>query len=150
MGSTRKMWRQKGLGRARVGSKRNPIWVGGGITHPPKPRSYRKKLSKKARKTALKSALLAKLRDGELKVVTDLDQEAPRTREMAAVLRALEAPCNCLVVLPAANETTWKSLRNLPEVSTTVVREMNAYETLRRRYVVMTKTAFEALPEEMK
>ncbi len=149
MGATGKPWRQKGTGRARAGSRRSPLWRGGGVTFGPAPRDYHKKLSKKARRAALRSALLAKLRDGEIKVVTDLDQDAPKTRELAAVLKALGVQQSCLIVIRTPDEATWKSARNLQMVDLLPLRELNAYFALRRRMIVMTKDALAALPEEL-
>ncbi|MFH0910908.1 MAG: 50S ribosomal protein L4 [Planctomycetota bacterium] len=150
MGTGAKPWRQKGTGRARVGSRRNPVWRGGGIAFGPVPRDYRKAMSKKARRAALRSALLAKLRDGEIKVVTDLRQSAPKTKDLASTLRALGAPKNCLLVLLKHDENAWKSARNLPGVDMSPLPDLNAYAALRRKTIIMTKDAFTALPEEMK
>ncbi|MBN1256771.1 MAG: 50S ribosomal protein L4 [Planctomycetes bacterium] len=150
VGTTKKPWRQKGLGRARVGTKRNPVWRGGGVVFGPKPRSYRQKLSKKARRTALKSALLSKLRDGEIKVITDLQMDQPKTKEIASILSAIGACDRCLIVLREQNENTYKSTRNLPQVELTTLQEMNAYTALLRKNIVMTKDAFTAIPEEIK
>jgi len=149
VGTGHKPWRQKGTGRARVGTKRNPLWRGGGVAHPVKPRDYTKRMSKKARRVALRSALLGKLRDGEIKVVTDLDMAAPKTKEAAAFLKAIGADRSCLLVLRAANTNAWKSVRNLPNVDMTTLREMNAYGTLLRKHIVMTKDALTAIPEEI-
>jgi large subunit ribosomal protein L4 len=150
MGTTRKPWRQKGLGRARVGTRRNPIWRGGGVVHPPKPREYRQRLSKRARRVALKSALLGKLRDGEIRVLADLEMAEPKTKEAARILKALDVPRGTLVVVKDYDANAWKSVRNLPDVEMTSLSELNAYQALRWKNVVMTKDAFLALPEEMK
>ena len=120
------------------------------MAHAVKPRSFRQKMSKKARRTALKSALLAKLRAGEIKVVTDLDFAAPKTKEAASVLKGLGALKSCLVVVREQNETAYKSMRNLPSVDIMTLGDLNAYAALLRKTVVLTKDALEAIPQEMK
>jgi large subunit ribosomal protein L4 len=144
-----KPWRQKGTGRARVGTRTNPIWRGGGVVFGPKPRDFSKKMSKKARRNALKSALLAKLRDGEIKVVTEIAPAAPKTKEMATALKALGSDKSCLVVLKEGHENAWKSVRNIAGVDMTTLKEMNAYKTLQRKTILMTKDALVAIPEEI-
>lgn len=149
MGTTAKPWRQKGTGRARVGNKRNPVWRSGGVAHGPKPRDFSKRMSRKMRRQALKSALLAKLRDGELKVVTDFSLEAPRTREVAGALKALGADRGALVVVREYDPIVWKSTRNLRRVEMAPLKELNAHKALLRKTVIMTKEAFTAIPEEI-
>ncbi|MGB4186359.1 MAG: 50S ribosomal protein L4, partial [Limnochordia bacterium] len=98
-GGGRKPWRQKGTGRARVGSIRSPLWVGGGVVFGPQPRDYSFSLPKKARRMALKSALSAKVRDGELIVLDELNIEEPKTKLMVKVLKALNADKKPLIVI---------------------------------------------------
>lgn len=150
MGHKQKPWRQKGTGRARSGTRQSPVWRGGGVAHGPRPRQFTKRLPRKARRAALQSALLGKLRDGEIKVVTDLDFGAPKTKEMASTLKALEVAGSCLVVVAKRDEKAWKSARNLPHVDMLELREVNAYQALVRQTLLMTKAAFSALPEEFK
>lgn len=146
----KKPWKQKGTGRARAGTRASPVWRGGGIAFGPTPRDFSKKLGKKSRRNALKSALLAKLRGGEIKVVTSIAPSAPKTKEMAVALKALGVSKNCLVVLKNNHVNAWKSIRNIPDVNMTTLCEMNAYSTLQRKMILMTKEAFVAIPEEMK
>lgn len=148
VGSTRKPWRQKGTGRARVGSRRNPIWTGGGVAFPPKPREFRQSMPKKARRLALKSALLGKLRDDEIKVVDTLSQDAPKTKEMADALRNIGIDASCLVVIAEHHPILHKSFRNIPSVELLPLCELNAYAVLRRKYVLFTKDALTALAGE--
>lgn len=150
VGTGTKPWRQKGTGRARVGTKRNPVWTGGGIAHGPKPRDFSKDMPKKARKLALKSAILAKLRDGEIKVINDLGFDAPKTKEAHGVLKALDAANSCLVVVKEGNSNAWKSMRNIQKVDMAVLKELNVYDALLRKTMLFTKDAFTAIPEEMK
>ncbi|MHC4870411.1 MAG: 50S ribosomal protein L4 [Planctomycetota bacterium] len=150
VGAGTKPWRQKGTGRARVGTKRNPVWRGGGIVFGPKPRDYSKKMPKKARKLALKSALLAKIRDGQIKVVSDFKMETPKTKEAYTILKTLGVDSNSLVVLKQHDANTWKSVRNIEKVDMAVLKEMNAYNALLRGNILFTKDAFTAIPEEIK
>ncbi len=150
VGSGTKPWKQKGTGRARVGTKRNPVWRGGGIVFGPKPRDYSKKIPDKARKLALKSAILAKLRDGEVKVVTDFKMESPKTKNALVILKALGADNNSLVVIKEHDSNTWKSVRNIEKVNMSALKEMNTYDTLLRKTVLFTKDAFTAISEEVK
>jgi large subunit ribosomal protein L4 len=149
-GAKAKPWRQKGLGRARAGQKRSPIWRGGGSVFGPKPRDFSKKLSKKSRRAALKSALLAKLRDGEVKVITGFSPGSPRTKDAAASLKALGTGKSCMMVLKERNENAWKSVRNIPNVKMAALRELNAYDALSCKDILITKDALNAIPEEMK
>ena len=113
-GGGRKPWRQKGTGRARHGSIRSPIWVGGGVVFGPKPREYRQAMPKKARRAALRSALSAKVRDGELIVSESLTLAEPKTKQMAAVLGRLSAERKPLIVLAERDRNVELSTRNLP------------------------------------
>lgn len=151
MGSTKKPWRQKGTGRARSGMKRSPLWRGGGIIHGPKPRDYRISMPKKARRLALLSALLGKLRDGEIKVLANLDQTAPKTKDVAATLNRLGVHASgCLVVTREHNENVFKSTRNIGDCDILPLKDLNAYAVLKRKFLVMTKDALTAIPEEVK
>jgi len=148
--SHRKPWRQKGTGRARAGFRGSPIWRGGGVVFGPQPRDYRFKMPKKAIWRATASAYLAKLHDGEVVVVDELSADEPKTRQMAATLEGLGIARTCLVAVEAPNENLWKSARNIPGVSLKPVGEVNAYDLLRHRQLLITKAALEALVETMR
>ncbi|MHC4480659.1 MAG: 50S ribosomal protein L4 [Planctomycetota bacterium] len=137
-GSGAKPWRQKHTGRARHGSRHGPIWVGGGTAHGPRPRDYRKKMNKAARRRALWSAFLAKAIDGEVMAVEELTLPEPKTREMAAILRNLGVDRSFLVVLHQRDHQLWRCTRNIPGAAM-----INAYEMTRPSRVIFTKEAIE-------
>jgi large subunit ribosomal protein L4 len=150
-GSTKKLFRQKGTGNARVGTRRTNKRKGGGTAKGPKPRDYEYHLPKKAVRAATRMALLSKFADGEAVVVEDLDFGEIRTRHMVVVLRALDlAETTCLVGLSAAEggqNIVYLSARNLPGVEVLPVSQFNAYTVLRQRYLVLTLAALEELCE---
>src|SRR5690606_227529 len=115
-GGGRKPWRQKGTGRARQGSITAPQWTGGGIVFGPKPRSYRMALPKKVRRLAIKSALSAKVRNGEIIVVDQLTMAEPKTKEMVRILNNLDAGKKTLVVTGGLDRNVYLSGRNIPGV----------------------------------
>jgi len=141
-GGGRKPWTQKHTGRARAGSIRSPLWKGGGVSHGPKPRDYSFAIPKKARRLALYTALSAKARDNELIVIDDLNFDIPKTKQMVGILKALNMDnSSCLIVVSRANETVWKSARNIPYIKIMTSAELNAYEVLRPKKVLLTKEA---------
>lgn len=146
-GSGRKPWRQKGTGRARVGSRRSPIWTGGGITFGPKPRNYGYKLPKKVRRLALKSALSSKVKTGEIKVLDQLQIEQPRTKEMVKLLKSLAVDNKALIVTAGSNENVFKSARNIPGVKSLRAGSLNVYDLLAFDTLVITKDAVNTVEE---
>ncbi|HLG28915.1 MAG TPA: 50S ribosomal protein L4 [Candidatus Brocadiales bacterium] len=144
-GGGRKPWVQKHTGRARAGSIRSPLWRGGGIVFGPKPRDYSYSIPKKAKKVALRSALLSRLVDNEVIVVDKLDFDTPSTKKMAQLLSTLNANGSCLIVIPERIEAIWKSARNIPLVKVMTVSELNAYDVLKKDKVLMTKDALSIL-----
>ena len=145
-GGGRKPWTQKHTGRARAGSIRSPLWKGGGVSHGPKPRDYSFAIPKKARRLALYTALSAKARDNELVVIDDLNFDIPRTKQMVGILKALNMDnSSCLIVIPRVNETVWKSARNIPSVKVMTSTELNAYEVLKPKKVLLTKEALSSI-----
>ena len=134
-----KPWRQKGTGRARHGSIRSPIWVGGGVVFGPKPRSYRQALPRKVRRAALKSALSAKVKAGDLIVLDQLSLPEIKTKRMAEVLKAVGASDKALVVMAQPDRNVELSARNLPGVALRPARGINAYDVLKYRTLVITK-----------
>ena len=145
-GGGRKPWVQKHTGRARAGSIRSPLWKGGGVSFGPRPRDYSYAIPKKARKLALYTALSAKVRDNELVVIDDLNFDIPKTKQMVGILKALNIDnSSCLIVIPKANETVWKSARNIPSVKIMTSTELNAYEILRPKKVLLTKEALSSI-----
>jgi large subunit ribosomal protein L4 len=114
-GGGRKPWRQKGTGRARQGSTRSPIWVGGGKVHTPRPRDYSMKMPRQMRQAALRSALSAKAADSGIVVLDELKMAQPKTREMAQALERLIGKDSALILLASHDEAVEKSVRNLPD-----------------------------------
>ena len=145
-GGGRKPWRQKGTGRARQGSIRAPQWTGGGVALGPKPRDYRYRINKKVRLLAMKSALTAKVAAKEFIVLDELKMEAIKTAEMVKVLKNVKAD-KALIVTAERNETVYKSARNIENVKTTFVNEMNVYEILKYDVMVVDKAAVKKIEE---
>ena len=148
-GGGRKPWRQKGTGRARQGSIRAPHWRGGGIVFGPQPRSYHKDLPRKMRRLALRSALSAKLQDGELIVVDSLGLQTPKTREMVALLDRLGAGGSALVVLAGPDEGVKRAAANLPKIRTAMPGSTNLLDVLKYRWLLMTVDAVEAITRSL-
>lgn len=147
-GGGRKPWRQKGTGRARHGSTRSPIWVGGGTVFGPKPRDYRQAMPKKARRAALRSALSGKVREGSFIVVDSLQLEVPRTKEMARILKNLSAAGErALIVTVDGDRNVVLSARNLPGVSSSRARDLNVYDVLDHSKMIVTKDAVAQIEE---
>ncbi|ATW27117.1 50S ribosomal protein L4 [Candidatus Formimonas warabiya] len=145
-GGGKKPWRQKGTGRARVGSSRNPVWTGGGIAFGPQPRQYGFKMPRKTRRLALKSALTDKVNNGNLVVLEELTMNEPKTKEMVQVLNALEA-VNALVVIGDHDENVVKSARNIAGVTPVQAIGINVYNILAHKKLVMTKDAVAKVEE---
>ncbi len=140
-GSGKKLYRQKGTGRARVGNRRTNMRKGGGVAFAKtKTReAFRLKLNKKQRRFANRNAMLAKLVDGEVKLLSDLSFDAPRTRDIQAVLEALKIDRTCLLALGEDNRNAALSARNLDGVTTCIDKQLNAFALLNHRYLVVTK-----------
>ena len=142
-GGGRKPWRQKGLGRARHGSIRSPIWVGGGVAHGPRPRSYAQRTPKKMKALALRSALSARASEGAVKIVDGFDWELPKTKRAAALLEAIGVQRKALVVLDRSEATAARSFRNLPPVVLGRAGYLNTYDVLWSDTVVFSGRALE-------
>ena len=140
-GGGRKPWRQKGTGRARQGTIRAPQWRGGGAVFGPTPRSYEKKMPRKMRHIALRSALTTKAQDQQVVILDDLQISEPRTKTMVSMLDALEVGRRTLVVLPAANSNIELSARNLPNVTTLRANYLNVRDLLGHTTIVLPQEA---------
>jgi len=151
-GGAPKPWKQKGNGRARAGSSRSPIWVGGGIAHGPRPRNYAERTNKKMIKLALRSALSDRCSDDKIVVVDDWNFEQPSTKEAKSALSALGVEGRALIVLTGEDENVARSFRNLPEVHLLKAGQLNAYDVLVSDYVVFAKNSlpgsFDAADEQ--
>ncbi|MDP2744285.1 MAG: 50S ribosomal protein L4 [Dehalococcoidia bacterium] len=140
-GSGRKLYPQKGTGRARRGGIRSPLLRGGGVVFGPHPRDYRQSMPKKMRLLALKCALSAKARDGELIVLDDLIMESPKTKEMQQVLNAIGANPSALIVTAEANRNVIKSASNIPGTKTLPTATLNVTDLISYRSLIMTVAA---------
>ncbi len=146
-GGGKKPWRQKGTGRARQGSTRAPQWYHGGIALGPKPRDYGFSINKKVRRLAMKSALSSKVAADEMIVLESLSLDAIKTKEIAAVLSAIDAGKKTLIVLPEKNDVIYKSARNIAGVKTTLVSTLNVYDILNCDKIVVLKDAASKIEE---
>ncbi len=146
-GGGRKPWRQKGTGRARHGSIRSPLWVGGGTIFGPKPRRYRYTLPKKARRAALRAALTAKLDSKQLLVLDELKMAEPRTKEIVRMLKNLQVWGTALLVTGGSDLNVYKSGRNIPGVTTTVAHQINVLDLLSHETLILTKEAVARIEE---
>jgi large subunit ribosomal protein L4 len=148
-GSGKKLWKQKGTGRARMGSIRSPLWRHGGTTHGPQPRDYSYKLPRKMVLGALKSALTAKLRDGELRVVNEFPVAQPKTKQMRQALDAVGIERTVLLVDNTANANLALSSRNLERVKLVPSHLVNVYDLLGHNQVLMSAAAAQKLSEAL-
>ena len=139
-----KPWRQKGTGRARQGSIRAPQWIKGGVVFAPKPRDYRMSIPKSMKKVAMTSALTSKVAD--MVVLENLTFEAPKTKEAVKMLNAFNAK-KTLIVTAEANETVYKSARNIEGVAVLPVNNINVYDLLKYPTVMVTKDAVTKIEE---
>jgi len=148
-GGGRKPWKQKGTGRARSGSTRSPIWVGGGTTFGPQPRSYAFRMPRKQRRLAIKSALTAKLQDGELVVVDSIAFDAPKTKNVINMLSGFDATNKkSLIITGEVVENVEKSARNIPGVKAIPASSsLNVYDLLYHDKVFVTKEAITRIEE---
>ena len=144
-GGGRKPWRQKGTGRARHGSRRSPIWVGGGRAHAPRPRKYTRHMPRKMRREALRSALSIKAAQKEVVVLDELKMERPKTKEMVATLDRLVGQASVLILLAESNEMIEKSARNLPDAKTLRANYLNVRDLLGYERLIMPLGALEII-----
>jgi large subunit ribosomal protein L4 len=140
-----KIYRQKGTGRARHGSRRAPIFVGGGVAHGPRPRSYSKKMTRKMRRAALCSALTVKAKNGDVILLEALEMDAPRTKTMAAVLERLVEYDTALLLLAERNENVQLSAGNLAGVKTLHASYLNIRDLLGYEKIVLPLAALELI-----
>ncbi len=145
-GGGRKPWRQKGTGHARQGSIRAPQWKGGGVVFAPAPRDYSISLNKKEKRAALKSALTSRVNEQKLVVIDELKMNEIKTKEFVAVLKAFNLD-KALVVLDENDKNVILSARNIPDVKTAQVNELNVYDVLKYNTLVLTKKAVSDIEE---
>ena len=140
-GGGKKPWRQKGTGRARFGSIRNPIWRGGGVAFGPSVRSYSYSVPRKAKKTALLEAVKSKIQNNNIVVFDSISLEKPKTKDMSAVMTALGVDKGCLLVTEKAEHNLRLSARNLPGLSVKPRKEINALDVMRSEKLVVSEEA---------
>lgn len=149
-GSGKKLWRQKGTGRARVGSVRSPLWRHGGTTHGPQPRDYSYRLNKKMVLGALRSALSSKLKDGELKIVQGWSLSDHKTKNMAETLKALDVQRTALLVATSeANRNLELGSRNIKGVKMVATKDVTTYDVLAHKNVLLSEEAAKKLSEAL-
>jgi large subunit ribosomal protein L4 len=147
-GGGRKPWRQKGTGRARSGSNTSPLWPGGGRAFGPKPRDYRTEMPRKQRRQALAAALSQKAGENAVTVIDSLSFAAPKTREMAEVLKRLGLDAKrTLLVIGEADPNVVRSCRNLRNLQTTLAHQINPYDLLQSEAVLVTAPALAQMKE---
>ena len=144
-GSTRKMFRQKGTGNARTGGIRNPIKKGGGHAKQKRPKDWRLAIPKKARRLARNSAILAKVQSDDLLVVDQIAFEQPKTKLVAQMFKALSIDRSCLFALPGHDEVLERSARNLDRTTLTTVDQLNAWDILQNRTLLVTRQGLEKI-----
>ncbi len=147
----KKSYRQKGLGRARMGSRRSPVRIGGGRAHGPKPRSYRYEIPKKVRRLALKSVLSTRAQSGSVLVIEALEFDAPKTRRMVSVLTNMDvSDRKCLVLVDRSDEAVYKSCRNITDVHINVATDTHVHEILRSDCLIFTREGLKQVEEALK
>jgi large subunit ribosomal protein L4 len=145
-GSGKKLWKQKHTGRARIGAVRSPLWKGGGTIFGPQPRDYSRKLPKQMKELARKSALSHKAKDAAIRIVEDFTFDKPATKEMVAVMKALElAGKKILLLVPKVDQNVYKSGRNIPSLHVIEAAKASTYEILDSQVLLIQKSAIEAL-----
>ncbi|MHC4269453.1 MAG: 50S ribosomal protein L4 [Planctomycetota bacterium] len=147
-GGGKKPWMQKHTGRARAGTNRSPIWKGGGVVFGPRPRDYSYSMHRKAKKVALQSAILSKLKDNEVILIDKLEFDSPSTKKLVNLLKSLKINESCLIVIPELNDIIWKSSRNIYNLKVRVVSDLNAYDVIKYNKLLVVKDALDNLEFE--
>ena len=146
-GGGRKPWKQKGTGRARSGSTRSPIWVGGGTVFGPAPRSYAFRMPRKQRRLAIMCALSDKVQSGDFVVLDSIDFAAPKTKEMVKMLNDFSVDSKALIITAGEAENVEKSSRNIPGVKAINTNGLNVYDILNHNKLFITKDAITRIEE---
>jgi large subunit ribosomal protein L4 len=150
-GGGKKPWRQKGTGRARHGSRRSPLWKGGGVTFgPTKQRNFKKDINKKMRRKAMFMVLSAKAENNLLIVLEKLVLEAAKTKAMASILKKMPFKGSLLIVLPKLEKNIVRASRNIPDLATIEARNLNALDLLSYKYLLMPKDSIKEIKETFK
>ncbi len=144
-GSTRKMFKQKGTGNARTGGIRNPVKKGGGHAKKKRPKDWRQAMPKKARRLARDSAILAKLQSQDIRVLDSLELSEAKTKVMAKIYKALGIERSCLLALEGADQNVERAARNIDRTTITTVAQLNAWDILRNRTLLLSKAGLEQI-----
>ena len=144
-GSTRKMFRQKGTGNARTGGIRNPIKKGGGHAKQKRPKDWRQAMPKKARRLARNSAILSKIQSQDIRVVDEIKLDQPKTKLVAQMFKALGIDRSCLVAVDANDQTLARSARNIDRTTLTTVAQLNAWDILKNRTLLVTRNGLQQI-----
>ncbi|MFH1407032.1 MAG: 50S ribosomal protein L4 [Candidatus Omnitrophota bacterium] len=149
-GGGKKPWKQKGTGRARASSIRSPLWRHGGVTFGPHPRAFGHKLTKQVKTKALISSLNAKLRDGEIKILESVELKSPKTKELVSAIEKLKIGGSILFVVDGVDNNLKLAARNLSWMKVMRQSDLNAYEVLAYKNILLTKKAIEGLISTLK
>jgi large subunit ribosomal protein L4 len=148
-GSNRKLWKQKGTGRARTGLRQSPIWRGGGVVFGPKPRDYSKAQNKREARLAFRRAVSEKIAGGEINVVEELTVSEPKTREFAALMKNLGVEGPVLFVTAEVSEDLVRSSRNIPRVELTTAANLHTYQLVRYSTIIIDRAGMSKLEERL-
>ena len=149
-GSNRKLWKQKGTGRARTGYRQSPIWRGGGVAFGPRPRDFSKKMTKKAQRLAFARAFSEKVQGGDVVVVDDISMSEPKTSTIAALTKADAVGKTAILVVDKLADNVALSVRNIPHMDVTEARELNTYEVIRFATIIVTRSAMSELEDRLR
>jgi len=144
-GSTRKIYRQKGTGNARQGTIRQPVRKGGGHAKQKRPKDWRQAMPKKARRLATRHAILSKIQSNDIRVLDQIKLDQPKTKHVAAMYKALGIDRSCLLALAGRDEAVERSARNIDRTTLTTVSQLNVWDILRNKTLLVTKDGFETL-----
>jgi large subunit ribosomal protein L4 len=148
-GSNRKLWKQKGTGRARTGLRQSPIWRGGGVVFGPKPRDFGRTQNKREARLAFRRAVSEKIAAGQVIVVEDLTISAPKTREFAVLMQGLGVSAPALFVTDSVKTDIVRAARNIPRVEVITADSLHTYQVLRYPTIVVTRAAVAGLEERL-
>ncbi|MCC5850797.1 MAG: 50S ribosomal protein L4 [Verrucomicrobia bacterium] len=148
-GSGKKLWKQKGTGRARTGLRQSPVWRGGGVVFGPKPRDYNRNQNRREARLAFRRAFSEKIAAGQVIVVEDLSVAQPKTREFAALMTGLGVRAPAIFVTDAVNTDVVRAARNIPRVEVTTADSLHTYQVLRYPTLVITRAAMAVIEERL-
>lgn len=149
-GSGRKLWKQKGTGRARTGLRQSPIWRGGGVVFGPKPRDYRRSQNRREARLAFRRAFSEKIAAGQVLVIEELSLSAPKTREFASLMTSLGVTAPALFVTETVQADVVRAARNIPRVEVTTSDSVHTYQVLRHPNLVITRAAMAGIEERLR